>query len=326
MKASIIVPVFNSQESIGKCLDSLLNQKTVFDYEIIVVDDGSKDATKKILMQYEKKDKIKAFFLNNKGPASARNFGVKKAVGEIVVFVDSDCEAKQDWLNEMIKPFSDPRVVGCQGAYKTKQKSLIARFVQIEIENRYKKMMNSKKLDWIGSYSAAYKKSIFEEVKGFDSNYLTASGEDPDLSYTLSENNKKLVFNPKAIVYHKHVENLLGYLKKKFVHSYWRVRLYSKHKKKIISDSYTPQALKLQLFSFALFFFGFTLSFFLENSVLGLLALFSLIIFAFSSLPFVFYAFSKDFFVGLIAFPLIFLRTIAFMLGIFQGVLHGLWE
>lgn len=97
MKVSIIVPVYNTEKYLRRCLDSLVNQ-TIEDIEIIVINDCSPDNSKEILKEYEKKykDKIKVFHnKTNKGIGYNRNYGIKKATGEYIGFVDSD-----DWVNE----------------------------------------------------------------------------------------------------------------------------------------------------------------------------------------------------------------------------------
>jgi cellulose synthase/poly-beta-1,6-N-acetylglucosamine synthase-like glycosyltransferase len=100
------------------------------------------------------------------------------------------------------------------------------------------------KLDWIGSYSAAYRKADFARAGGFDESFPKASGEDAELSYRLAESGKKLVFAPRAIVYHTHPATLGKYLHVKFFRAYWRMRMYLKHPKKMVEDGYTPQSLK----------------------------------------------------------------------------------
>lgn len=242
---SVIVPAFNAEKTIGKCIESILAQEFEEEFELIVVDDASKDATVQKAMEFGQG--IVLVEQKHAGPAVARNNGAKKAKGEIIVFTDADCVASASWLREMIAPFSDKNVAGVQGAYKTKQKSLVARFCQIEIEERYERMKKAAGLDWIGSYSAAYKKKVFLDFSGFDESFPIASGEDPELSYRMAEKGLLLVFNPKAIVFHQHPESLGKYLKTKFFRAYWRVQLYGKHKKKAIKDSYTPQSLKIQI-------------------------------------------------------------------------------
>ena len=89
-KVSVIVPVYNAEDYIEKCLDSLINQ-SLKDIEIIVVDDGSTDDTYKVVSKY--KEKIKLIKQKNGGVASARNKGLSVAEGEYIAFVDSD-----DWV------------------------------------------------------------------------------------------------------------------------------------------------------------------------------------------------------------------------------------
>ncbi len=90
-KVSIIVPVYNTQKYLEKCLDSLVNQ-TMKDIEIIVVNDGSIDHSEDIIKKYEENypTMIKYFKKNNGGLSDSRNFGVKKATGKYLAFVDSD--------------------------------------------------------------------------------------------------------------------------------------------------------------------------------------------------------------------------------------------
>ncbi|WP_169805404.1 glycosyltransferase family 2 protein [Methanobrevibacter cuticularis] len=93
IKVSVIVPVYNSEKYLGKCLDSLINQ-TLKDIEIICVDDGSTDSSPEILENYSKRDnRIKLVSQENRDVGAARGAGLKIATGEYVAFVDND-----DWL------------------------------------------------------------------------------------------------------------------------------------------------------------------------------------------------------------------------------------
>ena len=101
VKVSVIVPVYNMEKYLEKCLDSLLNQ-TLEEIEIIAVDDGSKDASFDILQRYAaKSDKIKCFRKENGGVSDARNFGLPHAVGEYIGYVDSDDFVDSDMYEVM---------------------------------------------------------------------------------------------------------------------------------------------------------------------------------------------------------------------------------
>lgn len=87
---SIIVPVHNSENFIGRCLDSIINQ-TYNKIEIIIINDGSKDNSLQLINEYIKKDKrIKVYSQKNQGPSVARNTGLNKSKGKYIMFVDAD--------------------------------------------------------------------------------------------------------------------------------------------------------------------------------------------------------------------------------------------
>lgn len=94
MKLSVIVPIYNTEKYIDKCINSILTQK-FRDFELLLVNDGSTDASDKICSKYAKNDKrIKLLFQNNRGVSSARKLGLKVASGEYISFIDSD-----DWID-----------------------------------------------------------------------------------------------------------------------------------------------------------------------------------------------------------------------------------
>ncbi len=101
-KVSIIVPVYNVEKYLPRCLDSLVNQ-TLEDIEIIVVNDGSPDNSQKIINKYVKKypNKVKSYIKENGGQGSARNLGIKEAKGEYIGFVDSDDFVELDMYEKL---------------------------------------------------------------------------------------------------------------------------------------------------------------------------------------------------------------------------------
>ena len=100
-KISIIIPAYNCEKTISRCIDSILRQ-TYRDYEIIIINDGSTDNTKDICGKY-KSSNIKLINRINEGPSKARNIGIKEARGDFIVFVDSDDYLDENMLYCMIK-------------------------------------------------------------------------------------------------------------------------------------------------------------------------------------------------------------------------------
>ncbi len=309
---SVVVPAYNSQKTIKGLLDSLCVQDFKEPYEIIVVDDGSTDSTALIASEYTNIRLIKQV---NAGPAAARNKGVSLAKGEIILFTDSDCEVFPDWISQMVLPFrQDPQVIGVKGAYRTRQKEVIARFVQLEYEDKYDKMKKEKYIDFIDTYSAGFKKDIFLNAGGYDTSFPVACSEDIELSYQLSAKGYKMVFNPDAIVFHQHPNTLRSYLKKKFKFAYWRVKAVSKNPDKIIKDSHTPFVMKLQIIVLLAIILSLPFIMLFSRITLFLLAIYIIM-----SLPFTAKAIRKDAVVGILSPGLLFLRSIAQLFGLARG-------
>lgn len=104
---SIIVPVYNTEEYIGECIESILNQ-TYTNFELILVNDGSTDDSLDICRQYEGKDmRVKILNKTNGGVSSARNFGLREATGDFISFVDSDDIIRPDYLEYLVSNVED---------------------------------------------------------------------------------------------------------------------------------------------------------------------------------------------------------------------------
>jgi glycosyltransferase involved in cell wall biosynthesis len=99
---SIIIPVYNLEKILSKCLDSVINQ-TYKNLEIIVINDGSKDGSEAIIKNYAKKDKrIVLISQKNGGQAKARNVGISQSTGEYIMFVDGDDWIEKDTIEDMM--------------------------------------------------------------------------------------------------------------------------------------------------------------------------------------------------------------------------------
>lgn len=321
MKASVIIPVYNAEETIRLCLESLLNQNyPKDDYEIICVNDGSTDKSLEIIEDFTGDTPIWVFSQNNSGPAKARNLGVQKARGEIVIFTDSDCELDTNWIFEMILPFWEQNIGGSQGAYRTKQKGLIPLYEQIYIEESYERFKKQKYIDTVGTYSAAYRRQLFLNLGGFNERYKTACGEDFEFSYLMSRKGYKIVFVEKAICYHKHPEKLINYMKIKYRRGFWRTLMYKNNKDKIVNDSYSSLNKKFQFLTAIFILISLPISILSkELSFMPFLTLF--LYFGFCT-PLFFFAWKRSKKIAFL-FPIItFLRLIFFVFGMINGMFY----
>lgn len=316
---SVIVPAYNAQRTVGKCLEALCAQDYPKDcYEIIVVDDGSADSTAEIIRRYPAKYMRQA----NSGPATARNAGAFASRGEVILFTDSDCVPDRNWISEMVCPFEDPAVAAVKGAYRTEQKSVVARFAQLEFEERFEMLKKAASIDMVDTYSAGFRSSLFREMGGFDTSFPEANNEDTELSYRFAKAGHRMVFNPRAIVCHlNHPDSLRRYSRLKFWRGYWRMVVYKRFPGKMIKDTYTPITLKFEILCQMLFLalLPFTLAF-PRYGVYALL----LIIAVFIALitPFTLSALRKDAFTGLFTPFLLFVRGASLGFGSIYGVLR----
>ncbi len=107
---SVIIPAYNAEKEISNCIDHILNTNTC-DFEIIVVNDGSSDQTKEILDHYASKDnRIKVIHQSNQGVSKARNVGIKSALGEYIIFVDSDDQLENGALDILENKLKDSNI------------------------------------------------------------------------------------------------------------------------------------------------------------------------------------------------------------------------
>ena len=95
---SVIIPTYNRENIITRAIDSVIHQ-TYKNWELIIVDDGSKDKTEEVIKPYLKNHKVSYHYQKNKGVCEARNYGIKKAKGEYIAFLDSDDEFEENKLS-----------------------------------------------------------------------------------------------------------------------------------------------------------------------------------------------------------------------------------
>lgn len=200
MKISIVIPVYNVQKYLQKCIDSLLKQK-VRDMEIILVDDGSTDKSGEICDFNQKQDgRIQVIHKKNGGVPSARNAGIKAATGDYILFVDSDDYINGDYFLEhcckcIEKRHPDVLIYGCTRADLTKKIFLqayenIERINELEEKDKLKWLVDNDKFSisaWMHMVNTDFLKrnGIY-----FDETYR--NGEDIEWIYHLFINEPKL--------------------------------------------------------------------------------------------------------------------------------------
>jgi lipopolysaccharide/colanic/teichoic acid biosynthesis glycosyltransferase/GT2 family glycosyltransferase len=255
----------------------------------------------------------------NAGPAAARNTGVGHALGDLVCFTDADCIPTPDWLSRMTAPFLNPEVVGVKGAYLCREKQLVPRFVQQEFEYKYQALVKLPKIDFIDTYSAAYRKNIFLENGGFDPRFPVPSVEDQEFSFRLARKGYHLAFQPAARVYHRHDLDLWQYIRRKRGIGYWKAFMLRWLPEKTLSDSYTPASQRAQILLTAILLIALAGSIFYPP--LLWLALAAFLVFLGSSLSFLKLIRNQDQEILLPAIPLLFARSAALGFGLLAGFL-----
>ena len=261
MDFSIIIPAYQAAAVLPKCLNALHRQSIDRSrYEIIVVDDGSTDNTATVAEQVLNTSSAQdirvpqvfraaqVIHALHGGPAQARNLGAQAAQGRLLLFTDADCEPVPDWIEQISSVFVDPSISGAKGTYRTRQTSLVARFVQQEYQERYDRLQRLAPIDFVDTYSAAYRRDVFIDQGGFDAVGLpTASVEDQEFSFRLTASGHRLVFVPEAVVFHQHNASLWRYFRRKYYIGYWKIYILQRHPAKALRDSHTPQMIKVQI-------------------------------------------------------------------------------
>lgn len=203
MKISVIIPTYNEGKNIINCLESLSAQ-TYSDFEIIMVDDGSTDNTLNIIDNLQSSIPNFQFLKQkHKGPGAARNFGTKKARGEILVFVDADMTFDKDFLEELVDPIVKGKTKGTfsKNEIVANWENVWARCWNINEEWEEKKRHPKDYPDKQKVFRAIFK-SEFDKVGGF-----TPGGYTDD--YSLSEKlGYKADVATGAVFYHKNPDNL----------------------------------------------------------------------------------------------------------------------
>ena len=164
---SIIVPIYNVEKYVEVCVDSLMNQKTSFAYEIILVDDGSTDDSGIICDRYSKRERVKIVHQNNKGLSGARNTGIKLAAGKYLSFVDSDDWVSPDYVNTLVSKAieADADIVKANYTRTTNLTEKDDSGVFFNEDRSYCGEMGEDILVYKFAWGAVYKRELWERVR-----------------------------------------------------------------------------------------------------------------------------------------------------------------
>lgn len=314
--------MYNAEKTIGEALWAL-NKQSQKNFEAIVVNDGSTDNSLEIVKMFNAKYPLRIISQKNSGPAAARNLGAKNAKANILIFMDSDCIPREDFVENILEPFKDKEIAGVQGEYEPKNRgSIVARHFNYESYYRHESMKN-KNIDHVATYACAYRKKDFGS--GFSTKFKKANMEDTELSYRLAKENKKLIFKDNVVVKHPHPSSFFKFMKQQYSRGYWRVPGHMKHPDKLVNDSYLGREMIIQGGLSLLFFFALALSVVLSFFLGGRIFLYPLTVFIIlyiSNFPFGIYCAKYEKKMLFIAPLIASCRSISATLGFLHGLAY----
>ena len=212
LSATVVVPALNAEHTIRECIKSLINQDYKGAYEVIVIDNGSSDNTMDFLREFCYRKRMLVLKERVRGSYRARNVGIVKAKGKVVVFTDADCVVQRDWLKNLMAPFRDKEVlvvggmVGGIGSSTAVERYCGRFFLDQE------RMMNAPS-PFFATASMAVRKSAFGRYGLFDGSLR--SGGDAEWCGRLPRRSM-LYFSPRAMVRHRHPASIWTFVKKQY--------------------------------------------------------------------------------------------------------------
>jgi cellulose synthase/poly-beta-1,6-N-acetylglucosamine synthase-like glycosyltransferase len=206
---AVVVPVYNAIATIGPLIESLRRLDYPADrLSITLVDNGSKDGTVAFIeRQLMKVDGHPIRLIHEhatRGPAPARNAGIRATRSELLAFTDSDCIVTPGWLKALVAPFlSDPTIGGVAGEVEgAPPESPVERYCADRRVLSQAVGLRHPYLPYTPTPNCAFRRAVFEQIGLFDETMIC--GEDVDFSWRMQERSTwRLAFHPEALVYHK---------------------------------------------------------------------------------------------------------------------------
>lgn len=187
-------------------------------FEVIVVDAGSEDPTRDIVREYEKRYDFVHLYIRGGTRGAGRNFGISRAKGEAVAFIDGDSIANPFWLKELREGLASSAVVA--------GRSIQIGYRPFEDLERVELLVRGVDVSY-PSANLAYRKHVLQEIGGFDEWFVTA--EDIDLNLRAVEAGHSILFRAGAIVYHRTRDSYFDFLRQAFWNGAGRKQLTLKH-------------------------------------------------------------------------------------------------
>lgn len=224
-KVSIVVACYNGAKTLKNCLDSLQTLHYP-NYEVILVDDGSTDASGQIASLYSD---VRYVRQSNKGLSVARNTGIAAATGAIIAFTDADCRADEDWLYYLIGDLIESEFAAMGGHnFLPPDDSPAAASVMVSPGGPAHVMLTDRVAEHIPGCNMVFFRWALEEIGGFDP-IFTKAGDDVDVCWRLQQRGHKIGFNSAGFVWHYRRSTVKAYLKQQAGYGEAEALLVRKH-------------------------------------------------------------------------------------------------
>jgi glycosyltransferase involved in cell wall biosynthesis len=203
---SVVIPTHNRLAMLRQTLDCLANQTYPADrYEVIVVDNGSKDETEGYLEHLSDQGRLHHIRQQPLGPAAAENVGTKAARGEVVAFTNDDCLPEAGWLAALAESYtsneSSSPIVAVGGAIKNSTQGHWLRPFYAVQGNRHR-ANDAEQPEYLDTANASFRCSVLLHIGGFDEAFPVPAAEDVDLGLRLTAAGYELHTNADAVVWH----------------------------------------------------------------------------------------------------------------------------
>ena len=206
-KVTVAVCAYNAADTLDECLTSL-GRLTYPDYEVVVINDGSRDATGAIARRH---GFAKVIDTPNGGLSAARNIALQHATGAIVAYTDADVRVGEDWLTYLVQPMLTSDVVGSGGPnVAPADDPWMAQCVARAPGAPTHVLLDNRIAEHVPGCNMAFKREVLLDVGGFNPLYVRA-GDDVDLCWRIQARGWKIGFSPAALVWHHHRATLRGY-------------------------------------------------------------------------------------------------------------------